>query len=96
MSLIRVTLIKDGHNNSVLEVDKIVRELQADAEKGGFIPEQADITINTSTSEYHIEVCAERRGKIDSKYNSLHFWDAQKRQKSSCLELPNTHDNFQL
>lgn len=85
MSITRVTLVRDGFSKDVVAVDKIVRELQADAEKGGFIPECADIRINTSTSEYHIEVSAERRGKGGSKFNSFGLWSAQDRGKSTGL-----------
>ena len=88
MKIVRITLIKRGYRTDISEVNKIVQDMISDVETRGFVAEESNIVMDMTSSNYEVEVNAERRGKNGSEHSLFDFGHAKNRQIPPCTILP--------
>lgn len=96
MAIVRVKLLKSGYRNNLKEVNEMVADLQRRCREANYTLEITDVVLDTNSSQYSIEVTAERRGQLGSELGLLNLRDAQNGQKSSCALISSTPSNLQL
>ena len=86
MKITRIILIKESFRKEAEDVNSFIADLEADAENAGYIVTGTNARIDLNTSRCHVEVEAERRGKLE-KVSVKKLCGAQERVKSVDLKV---------